>query len=54
MSAILLGILALPLLASLALWALPAAIGDRLAALYGSVISGLVLIGSLLLWPSGS
>ena len=54
MSAILLGILALPLLAALALWAVPAAIGDRLAALYGSVISGLVLIGSLLLWPSGT
>ncbi len=53
MSAILLGILALPLLAALALWALPAAIGDRLAALYGSVVSGLVLIGSLLLWPTG-
>jgi len=50
-NAILLGILALPILAALALWAVPAAIGDRLAALYGSVISGLVLIGSLLLWP---
>ena len=40
-----------PLLAALALWALPSSIGDRLAASYGSVVSGLVLVGSLLLWP---
>jgi NADH-quinone oxidoreductase subunit M len=48
---ILLAILVLPLLAAGALWVIPAAIGDRLAAAYGSVISGLVLIGSVLLWP---
>ena len=41
----------LPILAALALWAIPAAIGDRLAAAYGSVISGLVLVGSVVLWP---
>jgi NADH-quinone oxidoreductase subunit M len=51
MNAILLSILALPLLAALALWALPASIGDRVAAVYGSVISGLVLVGSVLIWP---
>jgi NADH-quinone oxidoreductase subunit M len=48
---LLLSILVLPLLAALALWAVPAAVGDRFAAMYGSVISGLVLIGSVLLWP---
>ena len=51
MNGLLLSILVLPLLAALALWAVPAAVGDRVAAMYGSVISGLVLIGSLLLWP---
>lgn len=51
MNAILLAIIVLPLLAAGALWSVPAAIGDRLAAAYGSVISGLVLIGSVLLWP---
>ena len=51
MSAILLAILALPILAATALWAIPPGIGDRLAAAYGSVISGLVLVGSVLLWP---
>ncbi|TDW88022.1 MULTISPECIES: NuoM family protein [Kribbella] len=51
MNAVLLAILVLPLLAAGALWSIPAAIGDRLAAAYGSVISGLVLIGSVLLWP---
>jgi len=50
-NAILLAILVLPLLAAGALWSIPAAIGDRVAAAYGSVISGLVLIGSVLLWP---
>ena len=51
MNAILLAILLLPILAALALWAIPAGIGDRLAAAYGSVISGLVLVGSVVLWP---
>ncbi|MGW6198704.1 complex I subunit 4 family protein [Kribbella sp. NPDC055110] len=51
MNGILLAILVLPLLAAGALWMIPAAIGDRLAAACGSVISGLVLIGSVLLWP---
>lgn len=51
MNGILLSMLALPLLAALALWALPIGIGDRIAAIFGSVISGLVLVGSVLLWP---
>ncbi|GAA1606814.1 NADH-quinone oxidoreductase subunit M [Kribbella sancticallisti] len=51
MNGILLSLLVLPLLAALALWALPIGLGDRVAAIYGSVISGLVLVGSLLLWP---
>ncbi|MGW7679555.1 complex I subunit 4 family protein [Kribbella sp. NPDC054772] len=54
MNAILLAVLALPLLAAMALWAIPPTIGDRLAAKYGSVISGLVLVGSVLLWPRTS
>ncbi|MET9273933.1 NADH-quinone oxidoreductase subunit M [Kribbella sp. NPDC003557] len=51
MNAILLAILVLPVLAAGALWSIPAAIADRLAAAYGSVISGLVLVGALILWP---
>jgi NADH-quinone oxidoreductase subunit M len=47
---VLLSILSLPVLAALALWALPSSTGDRIAALYGSVISGLVLVGSVVLW----
>ncbi|GAA2797337.1 NADH-quinone oxidoreductase subunit M [Kribbella solani] len=57
MNAILLGMLALPILAALALWAVPATLGDKFAAAYGSVISGLVLIGAVLLWagaPAGN
>jgi len=48
---VLLAILILPLLAALALWALPIQLGDRLAAAYGAVVSGIVLVGSVLLWP---
>ncbi|WP_432942567.1 complex I subunit 4 family protein [Kribbella sp. CA-253562] len=50
MNGVLLSILTLPVLAALALWALPSSTADRIAALYGSVISGLVLIGSVVLW----
>jgi NADH-quinone oxidoreductase subunit M len=50
-STLLLVILGLPLLAAIVLWFLPVVTGERIAAVYGSVVSGLVLIGSLVLWP---
>jgi NADH-quinone oxidoreductase subunit M len=49
-SALLLVLLALPALTALVLWALPATTGDRVAAIVGSVVSGLVLVGSAVLW----
>src|SRR5947209_7690608 len=49
-SALLLVLLALPALTALVLWALPPTTGDRLAASIGSVVSGLVLVGSAVLW----
>jgi NADH-quinone oxidoreductase subunit M len=49
-SALLLVLLALPALTALVLWALPPTPGDRLAAIIGSVVSGLVLVGSAVLW----
>ena len=50
MSTLLLALLGLPAVAALVLWGLPAVIGDRVAAIVGSVVSGLVLIGSAVLW----
>ncbi|MDX6238115.1 MAG: NADH-quinone oxidoreductase subunit [Kribbellaceae bacterium] len=50
MSALLLGLLAVPALTALVLWALPPTTGDRLAAIVGAVVSGLVLVGSAVLW----
>jgi NADH-quinone oxidoreductase subunit M len=50
MSALLIALLAAPALAALVLWALPAGTGDRVAAIVGSVVSGLVLVGSAVLW----
>jgi NADH-quinone oxidoreductase subunit M len=49
-SALLLVLLAVPALTALVLWALPPTTGDRLAAIIGSVVSGLVLVGSAVLW----
>jgi NADH-quinone oxidoreductase subunit M len=49
-SALLLVLLGLPALTALVLWALPPTMGDRLAAIVGSVVSGLVLVGSAVLW----
>jgi NADH-quinone oxidoreductase subunit M len=49
-SALLLILLALPALTALVLWALPPTTGERLAAIVGSVVSGLVLVGSVVLW----
>ncbi|WP_328990806.1 NADH-quinone oxidoreductase subunit M [Kribbella sp. NBC_01245] len=54
MSTVLLVILGLPLLAALILWALPVTIGDRIAAAFGAVVSGLTLIGSGVLWSGMS
>lgn len=51
MSTLLLALLALPALGAAVLWALPAGLGDRIAAVVGSVVSGLVLVGSVLMWP---
>jgi NADH-quinone oxidoreductase subunit M len=53
-SALLLVVLVLPLLGAAVLWALPVAQGERVAAAFGSVVSGLVLVGSLLLWFGSS
>jgi NADH-quinone oxidoreductase subunit M len=50
MSALLLAVLGLPVAAAALLWALPVTLGDRIAATFGSVVSGLVLIGSVPLW----
>lgn len=50
MSALLLAVLGLPVVAAALLWALPVTLGDRIAATFGSVVSGLVLIGSVPLW----
>ena len=50
MSALLLVLLGLPALTALVLWALPPTTGDRLAAIVGAVVSGLVLVGSAVLW----
>ncbi|MDX6252406.1 MAG: NADH-quinone oxidoreductase subunit [Kribbellaceae bacterium] len=59
MSALLIALLAVPSLTALVLWALPAGTGERVAAIVGSVVSGLVLVGSAVLWwdllrPRGS
>ncbi|MFC0628651.1 complex I subunit 4 family protein [Kribbella deserti] len=50
MSTVLLVMLGLPLLAAIILWALPVTVGDRIAAAFGAVVSGLTLIGSGVLW----
>ncbi|TWD79615.1 NADH-quinone oxidoreductase subunit M [Kribbella amoyensis] len=50
MSTLLLVLLAVPALTAIVLWCLPFSIGDRIAALVGTVVSGLVLIGSAVLW----
>jgi NADH-quinone oxidoreductase subunit M len=47
---LLIALLAVPALAAGVLWALPALIGDKVAAIAGSVVSGLVLVGSIVLW----
>ena len=49
MSELLIALLALPLAASAALWLQPVALADRIAAWTGTVVSGLVLAGSVLL-----
>ena len=50
MNWLLIALLAVPALTAAMLWALPAGTGDRVAAIVGSVISGLVLVGSAVLW----
>ncbi|MFC5266249.1 NuoM family protein [Kribbella qitaiheensis] len=50
MSALLLVLLGLPFVAAIVLWVLPVTKADRLAATVGAVVSGLVLIGSAVLW----
>ena len=50
MSALLLVLLGLPLVAAIVLWVLPVTTADRIAAIFGSVVSGLVLVGSVVLW----
>jgi NADH-quinone oxidoreductase subunit M len=54
MSAVLLVVLLLPLLGAAVLWALPVTPGERVAAAFGSVVSGVVLAGSLVLWFGSS
>jgi NADH-quinone oxidoreductase subunit M len=49
-SALLLVLLGLPLLTALVLWALPVTTADRVAAILGSVVSGLVLVGTAVIW----
>jgi len=48
-SALLLVLLGLPLAGAALLWLLPVVLGDRIAALVGTVVSGLVLVGSAVL-----
>lgn len=50
MSGLLIALIAVPALTAALLWALPAGTGERVAAIVGSVISGLVLVGSAVLW----
>ncbi|MEV6410532.1 NADH-quinone oxidoreductase subunit M [Kribbella sp. NPDC051718] len=50
MSLLLIALLAVPALTAAILWALPADTGDRVAAIVGSIVSGLVLVGSAVLW----
>ncbi|NEA36221.1 NADH-quinone oxidoreductase subunit M [Streptomyces sp. SID13031] len=47
---LLIALLAVPALTAAILWALPATTGERVAAIVGSVVSGLVLVGSIVLW----
>jgi NADH-quinone oxidoreductase subunit M len=47
---LLIAVIGAPALTAIILWALPVVIGDRVAAIVGSVVSGLVLIGSVVLW----
>lgn len=54
MSAVLLVVLLLPLLGAAVLWTLPVTPGERVAAAFGSVVSGVVLVGSLVLWFGSS
>lgn len=51
MNTLLLILLALPAAGAAFLWALPSGAGDRIAAVAGSVVSGLVLAGAMVLWP---
>ncbi|TDO43079.1 NADH-quinone oxidoreductase subunit M [Kribbella sp. VKM Ac-2527] len=50
MSTLLIALLAVPALTAMVLWVLPVSFADRVAAVVGSVISGLVLVGSVWLW----
>ncbi|HWD80446.1 MAG TPA: NADH-quinone oxidoreductase subunit M [Kribbella sp.] len=47
---LLIALLAVPALTAVVLWALPVVVGERVAAIVGSAVSGLVLIGSVFLW----
>ncbi|GAA1157037.1 NADH-quinone oxidoreductase subunit M [Kribbella jejuensis] len=48
--ALLIALLAVPALTAVVLWSLPVVVGERVAAIVGSAVSGLVLVGSLVLW----
>lgn len=47
---LLIALLAVPALTAAVLWALPVVTGERVAAIVGSIVSGLLLVGSLVLW----
>ncbi|WP_427888595.1 complex I subunit 4 family protein [Kribbella sp. GL6] len=47
---LLIALVAVPAVTGGVLWALPVLIGERVAAIVGSVVSGLVLVGSVVLW----
>ncbi|WP_329003607.1 NADH-quinone oxidoreductase subunit M [Kribbella sp. NBC_00709] len=47
---LLIALIAVPALTAVVLWALPVVIGDRVAALVGTIVSGVLLVASFVLW----
>ncbi|TDW17225.1 complex I subunit 4 family protein [Kribbella kalugense] len=47
---LLIALVAIPALTAVVLWALPVVTGERVAAIVGSIVSGLLLVGSVVLW----
>jgi NADH-quinone oxidoreductase subunit M len=49
-SVVLLCLLGVPVAAAILLWLLPVTLGDRIAAIVGSAVSGAVLVGAAVMW----